>query len=228
MDGPAQPDADVPGGEAGQDADDPAGGADPAEHVIVQRLDGFPAILRRLEDGTLALSGLDGHPLPALTPGERLRVTRPVSGDATYVQPARVVHVSQDGQHDAVIKPRGDTHRDQQREFVRVVTQPIDVVLATAGDEPDTPGTLRDLSAGGVRAVHDGPALEIGGHVRVRFALPRDGQSTLDLDLDGEVVWAGTIGDGQPAAGIQFEETDDATASKLTAWVFRQESKRLR
>lgn len=210
------------------------GGADPLERVVVQRLDGFEAALRRLEDGSMVLEGVDGQPLPALTPGERLRVTRPVVNDATYVQPARVLEVSGgDQRSSARIRPGGEAERSQQRHYVRVVTSPIELELLPTDATATAPrtGSLRDLSAGGVRAlVTDDPGqrdeVGVGTRLRLRFSLPREAQPDLALDLRGEVVWAEPQDGGVAAVGVEFDGLDKQTAQKVTSWVFKQESRR--
>ncbi|MFT4837816.1 MAG: c-di-GMP-binding flagellar brake protein YcgR [Nonlabens sp.] len=211
-----------------QQSRDRTGGADPLELVVVQRVDGFPAHLRRLPDGSLELQGVGGDPLPALSPGERLRVTRPVPGDATYVQPARVLDVGEDD-GPVIIKTGGAPERDQQRQFVRVITPPIGVVLIPEHGHSDASGgSLRDLSAGGVRAVLDGDDLAVGTSIRVGFDLPHANGGHTNMELQGEVVWIGTLGDDLPAAGIQFGGTDKRIEVKLIRWVFQQEARNAR
>lgn len=200
-------------------------GVDPPEAVVVQRLDGFPALLRRLGDGSFVLEGRDGEQLPELRPGERLRVTRPVPGDATYVQSARVLGA--DAEHPGAVDIRAaeEPRREQQRRFVRVSTAAIEVVLASADGERLT-GELRDVSAGGVRTVLGEDELPVGARLRLELSLPRQRRADLDVALDGEVVWTGALDDGRRTAGIEFAGVDETLQANITNWVYRQQSKR--
>lgn len=214
------------------DPDEHPAGAEPGtddavEDVVVQRLDGFPARLHRRADGAYDLVAPDGGRLPTLRPGERLRVTRPVRGDATYVQPARVLRV--EGHASAEISPRAGTSREQQRRFARVTTQPYEVVLVLEdeGRAAETHGEMRDVSAGGARTVvPDGAEPPVGAGLRVAFSLPRTTLGDLDVDVEAEVVWAGTLDDGRVAVALEFADTDEATEAALSQWVFRTQTRR--
>lgn len=224
--------------ETGGEGPAGGGGASPARRVVVQRLDGFDAVLREVADGSFVLEGPDGEPLPELAPGERLRVTEAVPGDATYARSARVLRVDEDAQQ---VRVSATDHRmrRQQRRFVRVRTEPLDIVLARPEDdqldsEVGTTGPtsyraaeLRDLSAGGVRiALDEGPALQVGDVVDLQLRLPRPDQSPLEIDLVGEAVWCGTLADGRHTAGVEFAHTDDRTEAKLAQWVFQVQARR--
>lgn len=221
-----------------EDGGERAGGASPVRRVVVQRLDGFDAVLRELADGSFVLEGPDGEPLPQLAPGERLRVTEAVPGDATYARSARVLRVDDEA---GQVRVSATDHRmrRQQRRFVRVRTEPLEIVLARPEDEQldsevGTTGPtsyrvaeLRDLSAGGVRlALDEGPALQVGDVVDVQLKLPRPDREPLEVDLVGEVVWCGTLADGRPTAGVEFAHTDERVEAKLAQWVFQVQARR--
>lgn len=202
-------------------------GHESTEDVVVRRLEGFPAVLRTRADGTLALEAADGSALPALTPGERLHVTRAVHGDASYRTPARVVRVQPD---DGVVEVHraGDQQRDQQRRAVRVRTTAIEAVL-TPGVGSPVAGEVLDLSASGVRILLErGAALPVGTDLTTHVELPRRRRSDLSFRLDGEVVWTRTLDDGREAVGVEFHHADESVASRLTRWVWDVETSRIR
>lgn len=194
------------------------------EEVVVQRLDGFRARIRHNRDGSVWLEGLDGRRLPALVSGERLRVTRPVSGDATYGQPVRVVRVDEGGLGDVEIRLGGQPERNQQRRHVRVQTRDVEAVFVGPSGR-DGVGVLLDVSAGGIRAALDEGEMHVGQTLHVTFALPGvKGDPDETLALDGEVVWAGTSRDGRPAVGFEFQGVSDLVESRLARWILRTQA----
>ncbi len=193
------------------------------EDVVVQRLDGFPARLRRTRDGALVLETPDGRPLPALGPGERLRITRPVEGDATYVQAARVVEVDPAHPTEAVLRSASGPQRHQQRRHVRVRAKGVQV--AFLGEEGrDAVGQLLDVSASGARAALEQGNLEVGRRLHLRFTLP-DAKGDKDLSLAGEVVWARVLADGREAVGVEFHDLDDRAEAELTRWALSHQAR---
>lgn len=206
---------------------DGEGAQESVEHVVVRRLEGFPAVLRTRADGSMALEAPDGGALPALTPGERLHVTQTVAGDASYRTPARVVRVEPDDGV-AEVHRAGDPQRDQQRRAVRVRTAsiPADLSLGAGGS---IAGDVLDISAGGVRLVLDrGAELEVGTDLTTHVRLPRRRRGDLTVRLDGEVVWTGTLDDGRTAVGIEFAHDDENLEARLTRWVWDVETSRMR
>lgn len=194
-----------------------------ADEVVVQRLDGFRARIRRNRDGSVWLEGLDGQRLPGLVPGERLRVTRPVSDDATYVLPVRVVQVDP-GVGDVEVRAGGDAERVQQRRHVRVRTRDVEAVFLGPSGRDGAGGVL-DVSAGGIRAALDDGELQVGQSLHVTFTLPGiRGDPDEHLALDGEVVWVGEAKDGRGAVGFEFHGTADAVQARLTRWILRAQA----
>ena len=193
------------------------------EDVVVERLVGFSTTLRSREDGTYLLEGTPRRPLPSLSAGERIRVTRAVPGDATYAQPGRVIEVDPSGVGVAVVRLDGEPERRQQRQHVRVQTPEVHVVL-TEADGPVGTGALLNVSAGGLRASVKRGDVQVGRRFRVEFELPPLLGRPLPVSLDAEIVWTGTMADGRRAVGLQFVDADDRTEQALTSWVFRKES----
>ncbi len=192
------------------------------QDVVVQRLDGFSARVRRRVDGSLVLEGLDGKPLPALAPGERLRVTRPVHGDATYGLPVRVIGEAADGS--VGVKAGGAAQRDQQRDHVRVNTRPFAVrYIGEVGTDAD--GVLLDISAGGMRAEINRESVPVGTMLHAVFTLPDPKSADVGFSLDGEVVWSIDAKPGNRCVvGFQFHGADEVTKAKLMRWILRYQA----
>lgn len=217
------------------------GGADPPVRVAVsQPATGreFPALVRRRRDHHELLP-VDGGALPELLPGEWLVLRRPVADDALYEQPV-LITAAPPATATVVVAADGEPQRRQQRDHVRVPVSRLDMALDPL-DPPDVPADpaavsarLVDLSAGGARVAHPGPALPAGSLWRARTVLDGPDGTPVPLDQSAEVRWSAAGGDDDAdghddaVTGLRFLGVSARDERGVTRWVFREQSKWLR
>jgi hypothetical protein len=222
------------------------GGADPLVRVVVRRVGLDPlesppieAMVRRNVNGNYELVGPKGGRLARLETNEPLTLSRPVVGDATYVQ---AVHVLRGATAAFVIPIQidGEWIRNQQREHVRVRTSPLTMLLLLSEGQPESEsnalyrqrhqrvGSLEDISAGGVRVVFDGQQLARKQLVRLQCELPGVGSPAIKLNAECEVRWIELSADDRSMVGLRFLASNRETRQVMTSWTYRYQAKMLR
>jgi hypothetical protein len=224
------------------------GGADPLVRVVVRRVGldlrespPIEAMLRRNFNGTCELLGPKGGRLARLETNEPLTLSRPVWGDATYVQ---AVHVLR-GATAAFVIPIGidsEWTRNQQREHfrVRVRSSPRAMLLLLLQDQPESElndlyrqrhqrvGSLEDISAGGACVVFGGQQLERQQLVRLQCELPGVGSPAIKLNVECEVRWIAWSADDRSMVGLRFLVSNPETRQAMTSWIYRYQAETLR
>jgi hypothetical protein len=222
------------------------GGADPLVRVVVRRvglglLEAPPieAMLRRNFNGSCELVGPEGGRLARLETNEPLTLSRPVVGDATYVQPVHVVR----GATAAFVIPigiDGEWTRHQRREHFRVRTPPLAMLLLLPEGQPESEsnaldqqlhqrvGSLEDISAGGVGVVFDGQQLERQQLVRLQCELPGVDSPAIQLNAECEVWRIESSADDRSMVALRFLASNRETRQAVTSWIYRYQAKMLR
>ncbi|MFT4837817.1 MAG: hypothetical protein ACI9OB_000266 [Nonlabens sp.] len=224
------------------------GGADPLVRVVVRRVGldlrespPIEAMLRRSFNGTCELVGPKGGRLASLETNEALTLSRPVVGDATYVQEVHVLR----GATAAFVIPigiDGEWTRNQRREHfrVRVRSSPLAMLLLLSQDQPESElndlyrqchqrvGSLEDISAGGAGVVFGGPQLERKQLVRLQCELPGVGSPAIKINAECEVWRIAWSADDRSMVGLRFLASTPETRQAMTSWIYRYQAKTLR
>ncbi|MFK7898075.1 MAG: flagellar brake protein [Myxococcota bacterium] len=189
---------------------------------------GYPMVVAvdRVEDG---LHWFLGSCAP-IQRGETLMVESPVPDDARYATSAKVMASSE---ATFALKIQPAWHRVQQREFVRISAQGLQVRVerSESGFPPvgggETNGAIYDLldvSAGGIRFQADGD-WEPGDEMICHFELP----GSLCFVLAARVARLPRPPDfrpNKPTVAVEFFGIDETTRSQLLRWVYREQVRR--